>query len=149
MCRVDYCARYQLLNAAAPSSPDDVPAAVAAGGVAAFLLNHSCELLPPGSLLVSDLSIPKDATPNSPFNLTLTCRVTVPSDHPKPSPVLLSSKATSRHGAQQLHTVCAHVPPAMPLSQLLQLLLSQVAAASEIVPVLRHEFLQVAFDNPV
>jgi hypothetical protein len=45
---------------------------------------------------------------------------------------------------QKLHTISAHVPPSMPLKQLVQLLLVHAGAAAEKIQNSRHDFLQVS-----
>jgi hypothetical protein len=74
--------------------------------------------------------------------------VTVPLEHPKPSPALIkvgSSAKLSAHLQQHIHTICAYAPPAMPLATLVRLLLDQVAAVADKAQSSRHEFLQVIF----
>jgi hypothetical protein len=99
---------------------------------------------------VSDLNTLKDTSAKSPVNVTLTCRVTVPADHPKPSPALIKAGGACRHDGQlqqHVHTVAAHLPPTMPLATLVLLAHAQAAAVSDKLQSARHEFLQVCVVN--
>jgi hypothetical protein len=109
-------------------------------------VNGSGELIHPGQLLVSDLVVPSDNLAIHPAILTLVSRVTIPLGLPAPSPALIKAGDAAKVNIQllqHLHTISAHVPPEMPLSILVQLVVAQAAAASEKVLKARHEFLQV------
>jgi hypothetical protein len=121
-------------------------AAIEHGAVAALLLGHSSELVLPENLCVSDLNTLKDTSAKSPVNVTLTCRVTVPADHPKPSPALIKAGGAGRHDGQlqqHIHTIAAYAPPTMPLSTLVLLVHTQAAAVADKLQSARHELLQV------
>lgn len=99
---------------------------------------------------MSDLNTLKETSAKSPVSVTLTCRVTVPADHPKPSPALIKAGGACRHDGQlqqHIHTIAAYAPPTMPLSTLVLLVHTQAAAVSDKLQSSRHEFLQVCVLN--
>jgi hypothetical protein len=139
-----------VLNAYRLALSHSIISAVQRGAPAAFVVDSSSELVQSGQQLVSDLVVPSGGLATNATSLTLVCRITVPVGLPVPSPALVNAGDAAKYSSQlqqQLHTVSAHVPPSMPLSTLVQLVLAQAGSVSEKVLKCRHEFLQVDSNN--